>query len=127
MHTCQIPANHSLYSVSTLLVSQVKSNLIRQREVEQLVPAAGPGSSDVLHLLRPLAAIAIQPSSTTAAAAPSVHKSAEMAETIQEAIPAAATESRAKSFAGGGGVTATLMGMSCVIGAGGEVLSLPNL
>ena len=100
------------------MISQAKSNLIRQREVEQLVPAAGPGASDLLHLLRPLAALAIQPACTTAA--PHVHKSAEIAETNQEAIPAAAT-------ARGGGVSATLIGMSCVIGAGGEVCSLPVL
>ena len=105
------------------MLSQAKSNLIRQREVEQLVPAAGPGASDLLHLLRPLAALAFQPECTTDA--PHVHKSAKIAETKQEQLllgrlPAAAT-------ARGGGVSATLIGMSCVIGAGGEVCSLPVL
>ena len=32
---------------------QIKADLIRQREVEILKPSAGPGSSEILHLLRP--------------------------------------------------------------------------
>ena len=36
-------------------ILQVKADLIRQREVELLVPAAGPGASEVFHLLRPAA------------------------------------------------------------------------
>jgi hypothetical protein len=38
---------------SLLRISQVKTDLIRQREVELLIPAAGPDASEVFHLLRP--------------------------------------------------------------------------
>ena len=45
--------NFPLTPFSCVGSSQVKSDIIRQREVELLVPAAGPDASEVFHLLRP--------------------------------------------------------------------------
>ena len=105
---------------NTSLVEQVKSNLIRQREVDILVPAAGPGASDVLHLLRPAAAPMVQPALVTGASA-SILQSAEITSTPPPSKPAAPAVFKAKPSFAARGVADTLLRMSCAIGAGGEV------
>ncbi len=91
-------------NILNLHFNQVKSQLIRQQEVNQLVPAAGPDASDVLHLLRPLAALDT-PSSSACMLQPGK----------------VAAQSRAQTIPGERGIVETLLGMSCAIASGGEV------
>ena len=105
-----------------MLVNQVKSNLIRQREKNLLIPAAGPGASDVLHLLRPAAAPKVQPVSSTI---PSPFQlPAEIEAIAPSSTPAVSASFRAKTTLGERQSTEMLQGISCAIGAGGKVCSL---
>jgi hypothetical protein len=116
-----IPIAIYCYPTLNLLIEQVKSNLIRQRELDLLLPAAGPGASDVLQLLRPAVASRVQPVLATASAPISSLQYAKIA--VKEPLPisTASATSRAKSMPGETGPVDKLLHISCTVGAGGEV------
>jgi hypothetical protein len=118
---------------------QVKADLIHQREIELLVPAAGPGASDVLRLLRPAAASRSANTPAPVAVVPThaqkqaklPRKMSSLAET-SFSMSAATLEAAAASVFGSSKTFTTtaksntvegLLGLSCTIGARGEVSS----
>jgi hypothetical protein len=117
-----------------MCITQVKADLIHQREIELLVPASGPGASDVLRLLRPgpatltstnaSASIAVVPwqkqklpRKMSSIAEASFSKSAETLEAAAASVFGSSKNlaPTAKSN------TEILLGLSCTIGACGEV------
>jgi hypothetical protein len=116
-------------------IAQTKADLIRQREIELLLPAAGPGATEVLRLLRPptktgVSTVSSQaattaattdvlfssPSPTAAQATGVVFSNGESVSVIVPALGG--------SLAGEASTAATasdLVGMSCTIGSSGEV------
>ncbi len=106
-------------------VAQVKADLIRQREIELLLPAAGPGASEVLRLLRPA-------TTETPMGAPPVAVDYQQLSPLPFSEPAAAVAATAFNAEGAttpvSSETATasdLMGLSCTIGSDGEVCIAP--
>ncbi len=116
-----------------LYITQVKADLIHQREVELLVPAAGPGASDVLRLLRPAAASTENTPSSIAVVPWQKQKQVKLPRkmsSIAEAsfsMSAATLEAAAASVFGSSkniapaNTAEELLGLSCTIGARGEV------
>jgi hypothetical protein len=119
-------------------VTQVKADLIHQREIELLVPAAGPGASEVLRLLRPAAAsrsvdaVSVLPI-TAQKQSKLPRKMSFIAETsfsmsaaTLEAAAAASVfgSSRALAPTAESNTAEGLLGLSCTIGARGEVSSI---
>ncbi len=120
-------------------ITQVKADLIHQREVELLVPAAGPGASEVLRLLRPAvsgpavapAAAALPPLQTHSLRRAKLprkmqsisQKSFSMSAATLEAAAASVFGSSKKQLASTAksNTAAGLLGLSCTIGARGEV------
>ncbi len=106
-----------------MLVDQVKSNPIRQREVDLLVPAAGAGAN-VLHLLRPAGVLPGQQGLSTLTSPVLQLQSAEKEKATQSSKPEASAVFRAKTTPGERLFTEVLLGISCAIGTGGEVCFL---
>jgi hypothetical protein len=118
---------------------QVKADLIGLREIELLVPAAGPGASEVLHLLRP-AASKLQPQSASppAAATPQPSKSrrkmsilasasfSKSAATLEAAAAAVFGDSEQAISTTTSKAAEALFGFSCIISARGEVKIVPR-
>ena len=118
---------------------QVKADLIGLREADLLVPAAGPGASEVLHLLRP-AVSKLKANVASAPAAASVPQSLvenrKMSTLASESFSMAAATLEAAAAAVFGnseqvGSTSTtqksveaLFGLSCIFSACGEVMKL---
>ncbi len=118
---------------------QVKADLIRQREVELLKPSAGPGASEILHLLRPAAedgsAVAVEAEQQQDAAvqkqmSPLRWATASFCATTETLAAAAeAVFGTASSAVASNGTVApatseTLLGLSCAISRRGEVHSI---
>lgn len=122
---------------------QIKAELIRQREIELLKPSAGAGASEIVHLLRPTAeegssdaiegahlqASSMQkqpevpPQGRRLAATASFYASAETLAAAAEVVFGSAA---AEAGSGSADVSASekLLGLSCAISKGGEVMSL---
>jgi hypothetical protein len=90
-------------------VAQVKADIIRQREIELLQPAAGPGASEVLRLLSPVSETGVLLG---------VPAAANNAEPGSVTAPVASGEAAISS------TTSELVGLSCVIGSNGEVCNI---
>ena len=106
-------------------VAQVKADLIRQREIELLLPSTGPGTTEVLRLLRPATKTEVPAVMTGTAnipiSSPSL-ASVEGKETVFSAgksVPVTAPVSREDTAAVA--TASELVGMSCTIGSSGEV------
>ena len=104
-------------------VAQVKAELIRQRETELLMPAAGHGASEVLRLLRP-----VTETLASTCVPPAI---AEFSQSLSKPVAALAAVT---AFNTGQSVSVTapvsviaseLIGMSCTIGSSGEVCGTP--
>jgi hypothetical protein len=112
---------------------QIKADLIRQREADLLVPAAGPNASEILRLLRPAAsnpqeeetavslkaAGAAEPALWKPAAKASAPSSLAARLQRRRSISVAAAAAEAKKAADS--AAAALLGLSCAISARGEV------
>ncbi len=121
-----------------ICVTQVKADLIHQREIELLVPAAGPGASDVLRLLRPAAAsrpvdaVSVLPITAQKQSSKMPRKMSFFAEasfsmsaaTLEAAAASVFGSSRALTPTAESNTVEGLLGLSCTIGARGEVSSI---
>ncbi len=113
-------------------IAQVKADLIRQREIEVLLPAAGPEASEVLRLLRPVADTGFSMSVPAVAHVP---LPATLISTVMAtgAVTHAGHSGSATEPGSSGDAIAPLavksgpglMGLSCTIGSSGEVCSAP--
>jgi hypothetical protein len=79
------PDSNSIVTLTCFWNLQIKSDLIRQREVEFLVPAAGPNASEVFHLLRPAAPTSTKPLPSAQPEAAAEVSTTEQA--LQEQVP----------------------------------------
>jgi hypothetical protein len=122
--------------------SQVKADLIRQREIELLKPSAGSGASEILNLLRPTkyegTAVAVETEQVhadtakqqisprrwklaeTASFCTSAATLAAAAEAVFGPSPSAAASNGAVGMQGVA-ASETLVGLSCAISSSGEV------
>ena len=120
-------------------VTQVKADLIHQREIEILVPAAGPGASDVLRLLRPAAASSSRSANAASVVPINAQKQLKLprkmsfiaeasfsmsAATLEAAAASVFGSSRAFAPTTESNTAQALLGLSCTIGARGEVSSI---
>ena len=105
-------------------VAQVKADLIRQREIQLLLPAAGPGASEVLRLLRPATETGMSIAVPATADVPLSASSAAL--TTFNAGESVSTNVQASNGEATSTATASeLVGMSCTIGSSGEVCGNP--
>ncbi len=109
-------------------VAQVKADLIRQRETELLMPAAGPGASEVLRLLRPAtetgASTDLPVTGDVPLSSPSLATALATGAAFiaGESVPVTARVS--KKEAASIAIASELVGMSCIFGSNGEVRNI---
>ncbi len=105
-------------------VAQAKAELIRQRESELLLPAAGPGATEILRLLRPqIKTGAPATTDVTSSAALAIGQATVGGTALSAGSFVPVTGPDSSEAANAAATSSELVGMSCTIGSSGEVCS----